>query len=374
MSKWLILCLDGTWNTAPHDPVICQGVTNVLRFHDSICSTTGDGSEQLRYYESGVGTNWWQRLSGGGLGIGLDRHIKNAYRWLSTHYASGDKIAVLGFSRGAYAARSLVGLIRECWLLDRDLVARAARTDPRQVEYQRKYEDMLLSLSREAYSLYQTRDGTADNEESVEFRNKYGNQVQIAFLGVWDTVGAMGIPLWAFKKYLSPKKYGFHDTKLSGIVDRAYHAVAIDEHRADYAVSLWYNKPAHHTEQIVEQRWFIGSHADVGGGYGDNALSDITLRWMQYKATEVGIGTRIQEHGSREYMAEPHDSYSEFLGRFYSKIKDRYFRPFGTTVEERLDETFALRSAEIASYRPLNPGLEEITQRSLVIGGECALY
>jgi uncharacterized protein (DUF2235 family) len=364
MPKWLVICLDGTWNTAvDEDETPGSAMTNVVRFYDLLSSRSHDEWEQLRYYESGVGTNWWERLTGGGFGLGLDRHIKNAYRWLTLNYSAGDKIAILGFSRGAYTARSLVGLLRQCWLLDRDSVAREARSDRSRVEYQRKYNKALLQLSRQAYVLYQRREGNADDYDSQDFRSRYCRHVKVNFLGVWDTVGALGVPLWVFQRFLNPSKYGFHDTKLSGIVERAYHAIAIDEHREDYAVSLWDNKPEHHNTQIVEQCWFIGSHADVGGGYKDSTLADISLGWMQDKARALGIAMAGRSYTDNAYLVQPHDSYIDFLGRLYSKLKPRYFRTMAATLQEDVHKTVLLRHYQDVNYRPLNLGYMRLINR-----------
>ena len=171
---------------------------------------------------------------------------------------------MLGFSRGAYTARSLVGMIRNVGLLTPDNIHRID----------------------DAYGLYRNRDFSADTEEAQAFRSRYSRNISIKFLGVWDTVGALGIPLAALE-WLNAAVYAFHDTELSGIVKNAAHAVAIDENRVDYQVTLW--KQIAKVGQSVEQCWFIGAHADVGGGYDSRDLSDITLNWMQAKARAAGL-------------------------------------------------------------------------------------
>ncbi len=363
MPKWLIVCLDGTWNTTPSPDSGQDEITNVLRFHDALASTSADGSEQHRRYDSGVGTNWWEKLSGGGFGKGIDRHIKNAYRWLSENYNSGDHIAIVGFSRGAYAARSLVGLMRTCWLLDRNSVHQAARKDSRRVEYATKYNGAMLSLSRLAYGIY--RDGAgADGNVARDFRERYAQEIRVRFLGIWDTVGALGLPIEVIKKWLSPNRYAFHDTKLSGIVEHAYHAIAIDEHRVEFAVTLWERKPEHHVDQIMEQCWFSGSHADVGGGYGDHSLADISLHWMQKRAEMVGLRfseeSLMPSHGA--YLGTIHDSYLDFLHPFPSMVTPRYHRPMGRTPGEIISSTVALRCSDDSNYKPQNEGFQRLLE------------
>jgi uncharacterized protein (DUF2235 family) len=110
------------------------------------------------------------------------------------------------------------------------------------------------------------------------------------FLGVWDTVGAPGIPLNVAKRFNS-EQYAFHDLELSGIVENAYQAVAVDEYREDYQAALW--DPKVKFNQVMEQVWFVGAHADVGGGYPDQSLSDIALAWMQDKAQLAGAGLEL---------------------------------------------------------------------------------
>ena len=101
--------------------------------------------------------------------------------------------------------------------------------------------------------------------------------IKIKFVGVWDTVGALGIPLESFGEF-NKEAFEFHDTELSDIVENGIHAIAVDENREPYKVTLW--TPKEKLKQTIEQRWFIGAHADVGGGYPSRALSDVTLRWM----------------------------------------------------------------------------------------------
>lgn len=143
---------------------------------------------------------------------------------------------------------------------------------------------------RDALALYQHPDHPPDDPESTTFKEKYcvcGNDpIPVKFIGVWDTVGALGIPLRGLR-WLTRQKYLFYDTELSGTVERAYHALAIDEHRAPFEPTLWTYKPK--PNQIVEQVWFCGAHSDIGGGYAECGLSNITLEWMLGKAAASGL-------------------------------------------------------------------------------------
>lgn len=275
------------------------------------------------------------------VGAGLERHIVDGYRYLVDTFSEGDEIYIVGFSRGAYTARSLVGMLRNCGLLKP-----GAGTGK-----------ILM-----AYGMYRTRDDGVDSKTAKIFRLKFSREVRVKFLGVWDTVGAMGIPLQVAGD-LNAKFYGFHDTSLSAIVENAYHAVALDEHRVDYKACLWEPTEAH--AQTLEQRWFCGAHSDVGGGYASRTLSDITLQWMQDMAVLSGLRLTRVSVADENFLGVITDSYGEFLHDESKKLKQRYFRPamsvqFGN---ERLDESISNRRAAATMnprYAPRNSGLPEL--------------
>ena len=268
-AKNIVLCFDGTWNTPPDSASPSEdNSTNVLQFFERVCATAPNGRQQIKWYNQGVGTEWLNRIRGGAFGLGLDAHITEGYRQLIRNYQDGDDVYVVGFSRGAYTARSLVGLVRNCGLL-------------------RSEDECLIDR---AYAMYRSRDNV-DSEHARAFRRANSRDVPIKFVGVWDTVGALGIPMESFRDFDAPL-YSFHDTKLSSIVQNAFHAIAVDEHRKPYAATLWGKQDSRDTArgQTLEQVWFSGSHGDVGGGYpGRHPISDLTLRWMQKKAAECGL-------------------------------------------------------------------------------------
>lgn len=258
--KRLIICCDGTWNRPDQ-----KNLTNVVKLSRFIAARDSDGVPQVVFYDQGVGTgNLLDRLTGGAFGHGLDQNIRDAYLFLMNNYEDGDEIFIFGYSRGAYTARSTAGLIRNCGLLKR------AHADH----------------FPEAFSLYQKRDESADTEEAVAFRTNYAREIEIKFIGVWDTVGSLGVPLRGLR-WFSRNKYQFHDTALSRRVKFAYHAVAIDERRSPFKPTLWSNLPK--PGQVIEQKWFAGVHADVGGGSAVSSLSDVALNWMMEKASACGL-------------------------------------------------------------------------------------
>jgi uncharacterized protein (DUF2235 family) len=333
MPKKIIISFDGTWNTPdPNPEVDGNGSTNVQKLHESILSADAEGVKQDKWYEAGVGTKWYNKIRGGAFGVGLTEKIQDGYKQLINTFEEGDQIFIFGFSRGAYTARSLVGLIRNSGLLKPEHAKRA----------------------RDAYSLYRTRDEGADTENAKFFRKKYSREVSIHFLGVWDTVGALGIPLESFD-WFNKSFYQFHDTELSGIVKNAFQALAIDEHRKSYSATLW--DPKEKPNQEVEQTWFSGAHGNIGGGYSDKHLSDISLRWMIVKAQEAGLVLDQNKiSGFPKVLPSITDSYKDFLGGAYSKFEPRYFRTIGVTPhgQESIDTTVLQRVRADPDYRPKN--------------------
>ncbi|MCG5513013.1 DUF2235 domain-containing protein [Ectothiorhodospira shaposhnikovii] len=333
--KNIIICFDGTWNTPNDSGDIEQGAnTNVYKLYEAI-PATHQGIPQRKHYVPGVGTRWYNRISGGAFGVGLDRLIKQGYRALVDHYEDGDQIFVIGFSRGAYSARSLVGMIRNAGLVHRN----------------RRRE------INAAYELYRTRDEGPDTPGAIAFRERFSWEPDIHALGVWDTVGALGVPLRSFD-WFNARRYQFHDTELSGIVRNAFHAIAVDEHRSNYEATLW--DPKHKPSQRIEQAWFSGAHADIGGGYQDARLADVALHWMAERMMECGLGidkNQLAPVTDDNLLAPAHDSFALFMKGMYQRVSSRYYRPLGTTLHghEALQEMVLKRLKEKDDYRPRNP-------------------
>jgi uncharacterized protein (DUF2235 family) len=310
MSKNIVICFDGTWNTAD-----AQYPTNVVKTAQLIAPEDGEGDEQAVFYDSGVGSsrtivaNTINRMLGGAFGAGLLDNIERAYRNLIFNYAPGDRIFIFGFSRGAFGARSFCGLLRTCGILDKDHI----RCVP------------------DALELYRQRDAEKgpDAEACVKFRQErsvacYHSQpsdlkkhaLNVEYLGVWDTVGALGIPngflfiggLERLAKRFN-RRYEFHDPNLSSMVRSARHAVAIDERRLTFKPTLWeniveLNQKAGWTPPApppYEQVWFPGDHASVGGGGLYNGLWEASLTWVVAGARNNGLA--IREDKFAEYIS-----------------------------------------------------------------------
>lgn len=357
MAKRLIVCCDGTWNFADQ-----PSRTNVTKVALAVCPQDGD-TEQRVYYHSGVGTRRRERLRGGAFGAGLSRNVLDAYRFLVDNYEPGDELYLFGFSRGAFTARSLSGLVRNSGILRRECVDRV----------------------KEAWALYRSRTEKPTGTASTLFRRTYAHETEIRFIGVWDTVGALGIPVsgprWlAAGVNLVNRRWAFHDTTLSSWVKGAFHALAIDEQRAPFRPTLWHQQPGT-ADQVLEQVWFTGVHCDIGGGYDETALSDIALLWMVARAKEYGLkfdDTTLSAAGplvaapaeSLEFrvvpdaMGELHDSRTGLyrlvrpVSRPVGEARDKDGHPDG---KEYLSTTAKQRYESSASYRP--PGLSRYLDR-----------
>ena len=223
------------------------------------------------FYERGVGTGaFLNRWTGGAFGEGLTTGIRRAYRFLSFHYELGDRVFVFGFSRGAYTARSLVGYVQSAGLLLR--------------------EHCTDDLEHMAWDYYRCVPDDRLPGVWTELTTKVHDRdaLQIRCLGVFDTVGALGVPLAPFK-VSNRDRYEFHDVDLSAIVSVNLQAIALDEHREPFEASVWRKNKFKTFKSITEQVWFAGAHADVGGGYLDEdsrvrdrvpGLDDVSLDWM----------------------------------------------------------------------------------------------
>ena len=343
----LALLFDGTWNKP-------ESNTNVERLRELIATVNADGAPQLVNYIPGVGVApGLTHLLGGAFGYGLMENVLDGYRWLCDTWRPGDALYLFGFSRGAYTARSLGGLIRKCGLLKRFANGRLEQ-----------------SAICDAYDFYRTVSIKPDDPSAVNFRATHSIEIDVRFIGVWDTVGSLGIPDTASWFPFARSRYQFHDTDLSKIVKYAYQALALDEHRADFAPTVWTRNPdtmppgdiatCKKAEQIeVEQRWFIGSHADVGGGNNHDGagrtpdpLPELPLAWLQRKAMAAGLA--CAELAIPEADADtgvPRNSYAEFIGGLYRWLKPPFNRRFGEGVNETVDESVWHRWRIDASYR-----------------------
>ncbi|MCX4095141.1 DUF2235 domain-containing protein [Nocardia sp. alder85J] len=270
--KRLVVCCDGTWGTESNPTV-----SNIVKIAESVrLSTSRDTGEhvgQRVFYTDGPGSRGYRldKWLGGAFGLGLDAALATMYWQVALNWEEGDEIFIFGFSRGAFTARSLAGMINRLGLLTPDALIDKAYP--------------------QALAIYRERKAHPDDPDPPEwaaFRERYCTpSVPIKFLGVFDTVGAMGVP------GITTHRYRFHDLRLSPIVHCARQALAIDERRRVYQPCLWEitdeDGVRRQRPDRVEQVWFTGCHGDIGGGNADSRLSDTTLRWMIREAQVQGL-------------------------------------------------------------------------------------
>ena len=351
MPKRLVICCDGTWNTPDQVEDGVPALTNVAKV--ALAVSAEAKMEQRVFYQQGVGSGRWDHIRGGAFGYGLSRNVREAYRFIVQNYEPGDQLFFFGFSRGAFTARSTIGLIRNAGILRRDNIHRID----------------------DAYALYRDRKVHPNDVASRLFRRSYSMESHIRFIGVWDTVGALGIPLGEIKLFKRfAKQWSFHDTKLSSTVDSAYQALAIDERRKIFQPAVW--EPATESStgsrrQKVEQVWFSGAHCDIGGGHRETGLSDIALTWMVARAASKGLEFNstiikaprsIDLSANRKVAVEPsatgvlHDSWRKFYKLIAPVIRsigmqDPQNERVAKTAEDRLNDANSnYESAGITKY------------------------
>jgi uncharacterized protein (DUF2235 family) len=374
--KRLVFCFDGTWNR-----LSAYYPTNVVITAQSITPVAKDGAVQIIHYDPGVGTGEDDRWKGGLFGEGLIDKIVDAYTFLVFNYEPGDELYVFGFSRGAFTARAFVGFVRNVGIIQRKYAARIA----------------------DAVELYKKRKEGADHnaEELLKFRWQYspeicvdiiedtwrvkncngyktgtGSIVRIAYLGVWDTVGAIGVPSdIIFAKYANRDERYF-DLELTSMVVRARHAVSIDEQRKTFAPTLWPNFVALNaslgfasaaSDAPYQQKWFPGNHGSVGGGGDIRGLSDRALVWILDGAEKMGLEVD-KDPGSPLFRVLPDDlsplinvSAKPSIGdRFEAAVLEMAPRQHGPlNIEEVSDSALQRWHApantlpELKPYRPI---------------------
>jgi len=292
--KNIAICADGTWNKPDKE----DELTNVVKIASAVTPLDAQGIPQIVYYHKGVGARGglWDQISGGAFGAGISANIEEIYMFLISNYQPGDNLYLFGFSRGAYTVRSLAGLIRNCGVLKR--------------EHFTRYND--------AYNLYRDRsvESGPNSPKAKEFRSQYSlPDFNIHFIGVWDTVGALGVPVTPLR-FWNKKQFEFHDVELSGRVNHAFHALAIDEQRKPFLPSVWKKQPTSPDSQVLEQVWFPGVHSNIGGGYPNSGLSDSALVWMVDRAEKAGLCLSFTPSPS----PNPNDKMNDSMTLFYKML------------------------------------------------------
>lgn len=301
--KNIVICSDGTGNSANKD----RG-TNVFKLYEAIDlidpPIDPNDPRQIAIYDDGVGTETWKplRLLTGALGLGLSRNVKELYTALVRSYRPGDRIFLFGFSRGAFTVRTLGGLITSCGILKMDQFQKGSNTD-------------LLAAVKDTYRVYRARYMTGARHDfrrlrtklpgqsappspgdikATELRSKYQfhDSREIAFIGVWDTVDAVGLPFDHLADFINYAIYPFKfsDKTLHENVKQGRHAVSIDDERHTFHPVMWQLSDADAKDpERIKQVWFAGVHSNIGGGYPKQGMSLVSLEWMMAEAAAAGL-------------------------------------------------------------------------------------
>ncbi len=304
--------------------------TNVYKLFN-MCEDRTDS--QITFYDRGLGTGW-RKFTGNAFGAGISKNIKECYTFIFDHYNAGDQIFLFGFSRGATTVRSLASFIHLFGILP-------------------KSRPELIDQAYDIYKKPKTRDS-----EAVKFINRHHNMwAKIRFLGVWDTVAALGVPLKGINFVLEQVlglQHRFQDLSMDQSIVHGRHALAIDDERKTFHPVFWDAEIEDY--QSVEQVWFCGMHTDVGGGYPEQELSDIPLKWMMYEAVKKGLliypKHKVKMHPDPD--GKMHDSRGGNLGRLY-KRKIRHWDPAKhgrPVVHHSVLKRSRSRSNEESDYEP----------------------
>jgi uncharacterized protein (DUF2235 family) len=300
--KRLVICADGTWNFRDQvdDETKLRHATNVTKLARAVFPRTSKGVDQIVIYHDGVGTNkGLDHVVGGATGDGIEANIRDLYRSIAYNYSDGDELYLFGFSRGAYTVRTLAGFMHHLGLLQ-------------------KCDDFFVPDLFRAYEAIKNLDAV---KADPDFRNLHAVRPcpAIKFIGVWDTVGALGAagPLG---NLLNGNRFAYHDIELNSDILNAYQALALDERRVPFKPSLWTRPDG--WKGNLEQTWFVGVHCNVGGGYSPDGLANEALHWLIEKAEGFGL--------------EVDDAYlTYFRPCFNSNLNDSMsmlYRPFGEYV------------------------------------------
>lgn len=336
----LIICLDGTWNKR-------DDTTNVWRIY-ALTASDDKSVTQIKYYDQGVGTRWYDKITGGAFGTGMYCDVREAYTWLAEQYQPDDELFIFGFSRGAATALSLANLVDSCGIVGTTTTY--------------SFED--------AYRLYSLRGFIRDGPASQRFRQNgedFGRASPLKFLGLFDTVASLFLRrLW---------REDMHVLTLPASAYRVAHAIALDENRSMFRSVRFPSAPTHGT---LTERWFTGAHANVGGGYACDPLATLPLRWMMLEAASCGLSFRklpdLQAEDALD--TEERDSFREFGGGFLmlapllSRRNRRVGRNAAGKAVEVVDRSAILRFRQIASYRKTCKSLRTLLGPNSTVEGD----
>lgn len=303
-AKHIVICSDGTGNIGGKG----RG-TNVFKLYEAVDlrgprQATEDGEPlppQIAFYDDGVGTDSLKPLKilGGAFGLGFTRNVKDLYKQLCRSYRAGDRIYLFGFSRGAFTVRTLAGLVVTCGIIDGTRMRSARELDRRVDEAYREY--------RRRYGRYLKPEDPSAVGRPLKTRDDVFDGICIEFVGVWDTVDAVGLPFDHAAEVLDRiRRFRFPDQKLSPQVKKGCQALAIDDERHTFHPVLWDEEGEKEGTRIL-QVWFAGVHSNVGGGYPKQGLSLVTLDWMMTEAEAAGLRFLPSRKDDYRFAQNVHD-------------------------------------------------------------------
>lgn len=378
--KRLVFCFDGTWQKLSQ-----ANPTNVVLTAESVVPLVSNNVAQAVFYDEGIGSgnHFAEHFLGGVFGVGMMDVLADAYRFLMFNYTAGDELYVFGFSRGAFTARSFVGLMSTCGILDRRFASKAAdlikryEKRPRNKDKKKVWDaEMLVYRAENCTNVTISPDEDTWRAAHVSgYKSGDAPRLNVQYVGVWETVGALGVPGWLHFSALFDWRYRFHDTDLTDLVKFARHAVAVDERRLDYKPTLWTN-----TDQLnqdrrfsptdpkapYQQKWFPGGHGAVGGGGDRRGLTDEAMAWVWEGALAAGLQLDTTP-GSRIYGLNPTplewlDPMSQPMGWSIPEIAERLEVRADRQGPSRLDDVAIITQRrwqapasllhEGAAYRP----------------------
>ena len=286
--------------------------TNVYKLFNMVENRTDN---QIAFYDPGLGTDW-RKISGSIAGRGFSKNILDCYTFIFKNFKADDKIFLFGFSRGAATVRSLSYFIHLFGVLPK------SRAD----------------LIKKAFKIYKIRDDAEREQKAKAFIDKHHTMwIRIHFLGVWDTVAALGLPIkwvsYILDRFIPHK---FHSYELCEGVEFARHALSIDDERETFHPVLWNDKNDNQRKDRMKQVWFCGVHSDVGGGYEEEDLSNLSLSWMITEATDKGLkifkrspAFKKLVNANPDINGEMHNEQKGFLGKLFRREERRWNRREG---------------------------------------------
>ncbi|MDB4875579.1 MAG: hypothetical protein JWM41_2025 [Gemmatimonadetes bacterium] len=331
--KRIVVCADGTWNIRDKvDPrTNTRRPTNVTKVARAVL-TRAAGIDQVVFYHEGVGTgSGMDKYSGGAFGDGIENNVRDLYRSIVYNYEDGDELYFFGFSRGAFTVRTLAGFMNAVGLIH-------------------KGDDYLVP---ELYACYREgkRPGSPEWAKSLaHLEYEVRACPPITFIGVWDTVGALGPP-GVLGQIFKRNKYAYHDIALNDHIQNACQALAIDERRKPFAPSVW-DRPSGWTGKL-QQAWFAGVHSDVGGSESPDGLANQALHWMVEQAEAIGLAfdTKYLSYFRPCFNGTLHDSMSTMY-----RVMGPITRAIGAHGSDEAPHQSSIdrRGLASAGYAPVN--------------------